>query len=100
MKKSYLGALLAFVLVTGAIAWLSMPNETTWVAMYLDNRKLRRAEELLTKQYQRDPTDLASAAKLVDTLEALGETRRAKEIVQEVLQRDPGNTQGACPGAP
>ncbi len=93
MKKSYLGALLAFVLVTGAIAWLSMPNETTWVAMYLDNRKLRRAEELLTKQYQRDPTDLASAAKLVDTLEALGETRRAKEIVQEVLQRDPGNIQ-------
>lgn len=93
MKKSYLGALLAFVLVTGAIAWLSMPNETTWVAMYLDNRKLRRAEELLSKQYQRDPADLVSAAKLVDTLEALGETRRAKEIVLEVLQRTPENVQ-------
>lgn len=93
MKKSYLGALLAFVLVTGAIAWLSMPNETTWVAMYLDNKKLKRAEELLSRQYQRDPADLASAAKLVDTLEALGETRRAKEIVLEVLQRTPDNIQ-------
>ncbi|WP_308620414.1 tetratricopeptide repeat protein [uncultured Desulfovibrio sp.] len=93
MKKSYLGALLAFVLVTGAIAWLSMPNETTWVAMYLDNKKLRRAEELLSKQYQRDPADLVSAAKLVDTLEALGESRRAKEIILEVLQRTPGNVQ-------
>lgn len=93
MKKSYLGALLTFILVTGAIAWLSMPNETTWVAMYLDNRKLKRAEELLSKQYQRDPADLVSAAKLVDTLEALGKTRRAKEIVLEVLQRTPENVQ-------
>lgn len=89
MKKSYLGALLLFVLATGAIALLSSPRESTWIAMYLDNQKLKRAEELLWKQYQRDPGDLATAAKLVDTLEALEENRRAKEIVQEVLRHNP-----------
>lgn len=93
MKKSYLGALLAFVLVTGAIALLSLPGETTWIAMYMDNQKLKRAEELLWKHYRRDPGDLATAAKLVDTLEALGESLRAKEIVREVLRQHPDNAE-------
>lgn len=93
MKQSYLGALLTFVLVTGAIALLSTPRESTWVAMYLDGNKLKRAEKLLWKQYQRDPDDLAAATKLIDILEALKKKQCARELLQEILQRHHDNNQ-------
>lgn len=93
MKKSYLGTLLFFVLAIIAIALLSSPRETTWIAMYLDNQKLKRAEELLWKHYRRDPGDLETAGKLADTLQALGKQKDSKELVQEVLSRVPDNIQ-------
>lgn len=93
MKKSYFGALFIFILVAVSIALLSSPEESTWIAMYLDSHRLKRAEELLWKHYQANPSDLDVAAKLVETLEALEDTARAKEIVQEVLRRNPENIQ-------
>lgn len=59
--------------------------------MNLDNQKLERAEELLWKRYARDPNDLATVAKLVDTLTALGNTQGAKDLVHEVLLLYPEN---------
>lgn len=91
MKSTSLGALLLFVLVICGLTFLSFPQEKTWIEMNLDNQKLQRAEELLWKRYARDPKDLATAAKLADTLAALGHTHRAKGVAQEVLQRYPEN---------
>lgn len=91
MKKSYIGALLLFVIVIGAIALLSKPEETTWIALYLDSKKLNQAENLLMKRYQSNPNDLENAARLVDTLEALKKDQHAKKIAQDVLQNNPDN---------
>ena len=91
MKHSYILGLIIFALGVAIIAVLSSPKEATWIAMYLDNQKLKRAETLLTKKFQRDPSDLETAAKLVDTLDALHEYGAARQIVMEVLGKNPDN---------
>lgn len=96
MKNTSLGALLLFVLVICGLTLLSFPQEKTLIEMNLDNQKLQRAEELLRKRYARDPTDLATAAQLADTLTALGDTQGAKGVVQEILLRYPESVAWKC----
>lgn len=89
MKSTFWGTLVVFVLIVFGLALLSLPSENTLIEMYFDNKKLKRAEELLSKRYARDPKDLATATKLADTLMALNEIQRAKNVAQEVLLRYP-----------
>lgn len=91
MKASFIGVILVFALSICGIAFLSKPDETTRIAMLLDNHELERARELLWKEYQRDPDNPDIAKKLVETLQALKELPEAKMIAQAALSRSPGD---------